>query len=275
MLQLQPGEPVGLLRPRQLGLGRFGEVQKKVAMRLTHQGLLAAGDETFQAEFADRLEHEKAGFAIGLFLLPEQVFIDERGQPVEHAKLPPGDGPAHAFGRFKGMSPDEHGQPAKEPLFVFRQEIVAPGDGFSERPVPGGQVACTAGQQVEAMLQTRQDGPRREHLDAGRCQFDGQRQPVEPDADFGYGGGVFLAQGKGRTHGARPLHEERHGLVLPQAFERGQALGIRDSQGRYGKLVLALHVQRCPAGHQDLEFGAGCKQVRHQRSRLDDLLEIV
>ena len=73
-----------------------------------------------------------------------------------------------------------------------------------------GQVAPAAGQQRQPVLQPGQQRRRREDLDPGRGQLDGQRQPVQPAADVGDGCGVLVGQREVGLDRLRPRDEEAH-----------------------------------------------------------------
>ena len=94
------------------------------------------------------------------------------------------------------------------------EQTVAPVDRRAERLSALGLVAGAAGEQVEALLEPREERLRRQELRAGRRELDRQREPVEPHADLGHRGRVRVGDRKVRFHGTRALDEQPDGLIL-------------------------------------------------------------
>ena len=87
------------------------------------------------------------------------------------------------------------------------EEVVAPADRGGQRPLPRWHVPRSADEQGQRVFQAFQQHLRRQHPQAGRGELDGQRQPVEPSADFGHGGGVIGGQRRrGRTLEPRSMN---------------------------------------------------------------------
>ena len=76
-------------------------------------------------------------------------------------------------------------------LVLGCEQVVGPGDGIAHGLQAGGNVARTAGEQLQAIREPRQQRLRRENLGARRRQLDGKRQSVEPAAHFGDRFGIF------------------------------------------------------------------------------------
>ena len=141
--------------------------------------------------------------------------------------------------------------------------------------MPVRHVPCAPAQELEAAPQSRQHGLGREELDARRGQFDGQRQAVQADADLGHRRGVGVVHPEVGLDRQGALDEERHGGILRQGLDGRQVPGIGQVERGHRELVLAAEPQHHPAGHQALQARAGRQQLRHQRGRRHDLLEVV
>ena len=75
-------------------------------------------------------------------------------------------------------------------------------------------VARPAREQVEALLEPREQRLRREQLRARSRELDRERQAVEPDANLGDRRRIGVGHGEVRFHRTRAVDEERDRLVL-------------------------------------------------------------
>jgi hypothetical protein len=112
-------------------------------------------------------------------------------------------------------------------------------------------------------------------FDARRRQFDGQRQAVQTDTNFGDGGSSDSGHLEAGLHCLGLLDKEGDRLVLRERDQVGQVTEIREIQRRDCKLMLGSHVQCHPARHQQLQPGAGGQEFCHLQGRLYDLLKVV
>ena len=87
-------------------------------MALAHAFDFAGGDQPVPGVLADRFQHRKARFAMGLGLL-HQALADQRFQGLENTQR--GFGIADRFDRFQGAASDKHGEPPEQFLFVRRR----------------------------------------------------------------------------------------------------------------------------------------------------------
>ena len=86
--------------------------------------------------------------------------------------------------------------------------MVAPRDRRTQGLMAGRPIAYSAGQYIESMLQTCQQGLRRKQPDASGCQLDRQGKSVQVNTHFRNGTSVGLRQLKIRLDGLRTLHKE-------------------------------------------------------------------
>ena len=128
---------------------------------------------------------------------------------------------------------------------------------------------------METALQPPEHRRRRQGLDAGRRKLDGQRKPVEPVADLGDGARVLARQGEVGLGRHRPLHEQHDRRIACQRVERGRASGIGAGQRWDRHLVLAVEMQRLPAGDENLEGRFNREKVRHKWHRAEQVFEAV
>ena len=137
---------------------------------------------------ADRLQHPEARLAARHRLRPEQAVVEQRLDAGEHVEL------EVAGNRLRGVereAADEDGQAREERLLRRAQEVVAPGDGGAQRPVPLGPAVAGLGlQQRQPLAQALEDRLRREQLGARGRELDRKREPVETQAELGDRAGV-------------------------------------------------------------------------------------
>src|SRR5258708_37440335 len=115
----------------------------------------------------------------------------------------------------------------------------------------------------------------RQQFDTRRCQLQGQRQPVQADADLGYSSRVVLRKDKLGLHHLRTLNEKGDRRVLQQLLICWQVKRIGQGERRNRKLVFTLHVQYRSAGHQDLYGWTGQEQFNQRGRGLEGLIKII
>jgi hypothetical protein len=140
------------------------------------------------------------------------------------------------------------------------------------------------------VLEPGKDGVGREQLHPGRGELDRERHPMEPGADAGDSRRIVVGHGEVGPHGDRAGDEEPDRLVLgdrvrrqvPLARREVELLEIRECeevaghrQAGYRVLLLARHVERGPARDDDRQPFPGPEEVGHDRTGIDDLLEVV
>jgi hypothetical protein len=165
-------------------------------------GLLrrAALLQLLERELADRLEQGIATVAEA-----DEALLDERLQRVEV-------GPGHLLRCFEAEVAREAAEPGEDVLLLGREQVVAPPDRPSQRPLPLGRVARAAGQERQAAVQALEDLAGRERPHAGGGELERQRQVVDPTADREN----VLVRLEVRLHRSRPREEEADRLLLDQ-----------------------------------------------------------
>ena len=275
MLSLQPVEPHPLVGAGQRRLGSLGQGEVVHGVAAPHGLAFAAGLEALQSELPQRLQHPEAGLTGGPLLGPHEALAGERRHRLHHvARRAAGLG-AHRARRLQGEAPDEHRQRAEQAAIGLLEQVVAPLDGPAQGLLPGRQVASAADEQREPAVQAVEEGRRREQLDAGSGELEGQGQPVQPAADGRHVGAVGGGEGEAVGHRPGPGDEQVHGRVPVQFLHRRRRrrrpvraeIGGRrwQCQGRHVELVLAGQAQGGPARHQRLQARARCQEGGHRR----------
>ena len=200
---------------RQLILDLLGDREEVLGVPAPDSSASPLDLQALERVRADRLQHREARLAVGLFLLAEQAVVDQRREPGEDV-LAAADG----LGGVERAAAGEDGEAREERLLVRAEQVVAPVDRRAERLLAGGQVARAAGEEVEALLEPREQRLRREQLRARGRELDRERQPVEADADLGDRGRVRVREGE---VGSRP------GPVRRRARPRRTARATRSS----------------------------------------------
>src|SRR5260370_30082668 len=115
----------------------------------------------------------------------------------------------------------------------------------------------------------------RQQFDTRRCQLQGQRQPVQADADLGYSSRVVLRKDKLGINQLRTRNEKGDRRVVEQLLMCWQVKRIGQGERRNRKFVFTLHVQYRSAGHHDLDRWTGQEQFNQRGRGFEYLLEII
>ena len=221
---------------------------------------LAGAVQLLAPELADRLQHREPRRPAGGLGPADQRLVDQGGEPVEGVH-PEVLGIADRLGRLERPAAGEHRQPGEQAPLDRVEQVVAPGDGAAQGPLPVREGPGPGGQQGEALLEPGQDLGGRQHLGPGGGQLDGQGQPVEPGRDLGHRRGVLCRQPELRPRRLGPLHEQRRRLLGAQR---------RDDQ-----LLLAPEGEGDPGGDQHLDPRGGGEQPLDHGTGPGHLLEVV
>ena len=127
-------------------------------MSTTRCSLLTARGQMFQRVLPNGFQHGEARVGTGPLRMLNQVLIYERGKAVEQIDAKVKAGITNGFGGFQGAPANKYGKAAEKLLLRLIQEFVAPIDGVTQCLLPRRQVERSAGQQLEAALESLQDG---------------------------------------------------------------------------------------------------------------------
>ncbi len=245
MLLTESVEPQSLRRAAELGLGLESEPEVVLGMPPPKLLGIRRSSQRVGGELANRLQHPVAP-------------VREANEALVHQRLERVEvGITDVLGRLQRAAAREDGEPGEQPLLLLCQQVVGPLDRRSQRPLALGEIARSAGQQRQAMLEPFEDLRRGEGLDAGGRELERQREVVEATADLG-DSLVGLEVG---LHGSRPGKEEADPFLV--------------NERRHRVLLLTGYMQRLPARDEEVEVRAGGKQLRNVGCCLHDLLEVV
>src|SRR5215469_785708 len=152
---------------------------------------LSTCGERFQSIFAERLQHQQAGLAIGLFLLPDQALVYQDRHCVQDTFLQISMSIADGLSRLKRAPPDKHREPSEESLFVLLQQVITPVNGLTQGLLAQWQILCSPDQQFEPVPQAWEQGLGGEELAAPCCQFDGQGETIHLVANCSNGRSIL------------------------------------------------------------------------------------
>ncbi len=271
MLLLQPLQPLELLPPteKRLRLLSHGRVVARVP---PPQFLgLPTLSQLLANVLVQGLQHHKTWLSPHPIHRSQETLLDERLHCLQHVLLTFGvtDRPDG----FQSTSTYEHSKPHEQSLLSCPQQFVTPVYRAPERPLPLGQVPCSACEQLEPTLQTREHRLGRKHPHPGCGQLDRERETIQPAADLRHGaGGVSIEHHVGSRR-ARPVQEELERRRVLEHLDRGRRFGQR--QGGDPVLVLAADAQGRPASCQHNEARGGLKQGENSLSRGEQVLTVV
>ena len=210
VLGLQPVKGVGGANRAHSARRLAGKCQAPRRVAVSRRRLLAGRCQLLQPEFPNRLQHQVPRLVIRSVLLSQQALLHQRRHAVQDVDLEIVPAAGDCFRRLQRESADEDGESAEERLFLRRQQVVGPGDGVAHRLLASGQVASTPGQQRQPVVEPGQQRRRREDLDPGRGELDGQRQPIQPATDGGHCRCVLVGYREVGFDGLGSRDEEAH-----------------------------------------------------------------
>jgi hypothetical protein len=143
-------------------------------MSLAGSLCLSEGLECFPAELTNRLQHHETRLLRLWLALPQQTLINEGGDAIQNRLRLVAQGSGDGFDCRKRHPPDKDAQPPEEASLSGFQEVIAPGNGVAQRPVPLEGILCSTRQEREALTQPGEQGLRWKQRDTGGGQLDGQ-----------------------------------------------------------------------------------------------------
>ena len=213
-------------------------------------------------------------------LLAQQALVEQRGDRVERVgrrPASPANRPADPLDRGQTGAAGEHRQAGEER--ADRPARAGRSSSRSRRAASAGaRAGCCAPPASRLSCSPSRDRMRLrgEDPDARRGQLDGQRQPVQPDADLGDRRRVRGVDREVRAHGHGPLDEQGHRRELRERLE------VRaDGSGRAARAAapgIPAHRRRAAATRlvaSTRASGQPGQQLADLRRGLDHLLEVV
>jgi hypothetical protein len=207
---------------------------------------VAASPELLASELADRLEHDETVVADRL----DQAVVDERGEVVELRTT-------DVLGCLQWKRTREDPEPGEEGAGARVEEVVAPLDRRTQRPLPLRRVAGTRRQEGESRVEPVEEPLGREQLRPRGGELDRERQVIEAAAD--------LLNGRTRsdlaTDFSGALGEEHRGLLSRKRLESVH--------------LLARNAERRAARDEHASSGASSEDPAHDGRGVEDVLEVV
>jgi hypothetical protein len=148
-------------------------------------------------------------------------------------------------------------KPGEEALLRGCQQLVAPFDRRPESALALGHVSGTAGQQRQTPFESLEDLLCGQRLHARGRQFEREWQVVEAPANLRDG----LVHLEGRVDRLRSGQEKADAFLV--------------NERRHGILLFAGHMERFPAGHEQVEVRTRGEQGGNPGRCLEDVLEVV
>lgn len=152
-----------------------------------------------------------------------------------------------------GAATREHRQLAEDGLLVAVEEAVGPLHHFVDRAMPF-DGSATVVETIHPLGHLGEDFDRGPCHPPGSRQLNGEREPIEPAAEFGYGGGVSIAEGETGPHGRRPIGEEGNGRPVAGSRRRRR-------QRIDGHEVLPIDAEAAAAGGEHVD---SCRVRQHR-----------
>ncbi len=209
----------------------------------------------------DGLQQPVAHLSPGRGRRHHQRLVDQRTEQRRHIAGVDAVARADLFRGGQIAATGEDGQPAQHGALGLIGQIPGPVDHRAQGLLPGQQGAAAAGQQPETVVEPVGQLPRGEHPQAGRGEFDGERQAVQPPADLGAGRRVVVDAETGAGGG-------------PAVGEQAQC--DRVGQWSDGPQHLARYGERLAARGQHRHSGAfGEQPLGEGRCGPDHMLAVV
>ena len=179
VLQAEPPQPVGLVRPADLVVEPGDQLGAPGGVPLLHAVELAVLLGPLQAELPDVGEHPVPRVPGVGFLGDDDRLVDECAHQVEDLVRGQIVGRTDGGRGLQVESAGEHRGPRPEPLLELGAQVVGPLDAGSQRLVPVLGVAVALVEHRQPLGEAVADLLRRQHPDPGRGELDRQRDPVQ------------------------------------------------------------------------------------------------
>ncbi len=157
----------------------LGQGQAPVEVAYGHRVVLGGGVQALGRVLADGVEQAKAPAGDA-----DERLVDQPREQVDDLATRDGAAGAHLLGGLQREAAREDGQAAEEHALLAGEQVVAPLDGGAQGLLAGARRAAAAGEDVEAVAQSRRDLVERQRRHARRGQLDGQRHAIQAPADL-------------------------------------------------------------------------------------------
>lgn len=146
------------------------------------------------------------------------------------------------MGSVERAAASEDGEASEQQLLRRVKQVVAPFDRPLQRPLSFGQVARASRQQRQTLFEAGQHLSGFQEPNTARRQLDGERQPVEPSADFSYRRSVLVGEAESWFRRASTLDKEGDRLDLRHPIRIDRSTWLGRTQRRDRELLLTIQV---------------------------------
>jgi hypothetical protein len=157
----------------QLRLRRLGEIQEVQGMATPNDIRLIVLLQPLQPELADRLEQVEADPTGLVRPSAHQAGVEQRLEAIQQCDADVAMWIADGLRGLQREPSGEHGQAAKQGAKVVVEEVMAPGDGPTQRSLAGRKVAGITRQQRETPIEPLKQGLRTQQSKPRGGQLDG------------------------------------------------------------------------------------------------------
>ena len=234
-------------------------------------GTFVALFQFFETEFANRGEDSIADTGPIVRRSIHKTFVNQRTQELERI----GAGRGDSFNRFHTETARKDREVAEQPLFIGGEQSVTPGDGVAHGLLTNGQIAPTAGQNIQLLTETAEQIGGREEFDPGRSQFDRERQSVDRTADRGDRAQILGGQAEAVIGRVGALDKEADRIRLFVETNRQAGIDSASRQRRHDIFALTGETKPDLAGGEARQVGAAVKNDRQIARHVQDLFEII
>lgn len=207
MLGLEAFSPGRLGRSGEHRFRGLGELYEVGGVGTLHLVLLAARLELLQRVLPNGVEH-----AVAPLLTADEALVHERAERVERRAT-------YGLDRVESEAANKDGKPPKQLLLGLVEQLEAPVDRAAESPLAVRAVARPCGQELEPVLEAREDRAGGEHLHTSRRELDREWQSVEPSADLRGHRHLDLPELQVWLGSTRSLAEQRNRRLLGERPE--------------------------------------------------------
>src|SRR5215467_11772115 len=189
-------------------LGLLGQSQIPVPVTPAQDHGLPPGFQLLPSELPNDLKQPIAGMASQLLHVNERL-IDQVREQFKYLSLFDPVPRANGLGCLQGATTCEDTQPIKEGSLLFGEQVITPLDRRLHALLARQSRLVEALEEPESVGEPRSDLLHREHFHPRRCQFNGQWQSIQANADRSYGACVLRCHLELGLDGLSPLEKER------------------------------------------------------------------
>ena len=178
---------------------------------------VATGSQAFERVFTHHFQHGKPWLAIGREAVPHHTAIQQRRDAIHHIQA---RNHATCFHRFQSAAADKCAKLGEQLAFGGRHQAITPVNRRPQGLMAGGPIRVIAGKQRQPIVEPRNQGLGRHHLNSRRDEFNCQRQPIQPRTNNPHGGGILRVQCPIGQYRFGAAHKQRHRRIFAKRFPR-------------------------------------------------------